>query len=120
MSFTNGASFRLQIYDDGAGMYLFDAPIDNQICAGNMNNISALAGGAVGPFILPSPCAVTAPGLLTVQLSNVNAPAVNEEQILENDTIALIALVFAVPKKCKGQVPNGMRQVRVGPRGVIG
>jgi hypothetical protein len=118
MAFVNGGSFRLQIYDDGAGMYLFDAPLDTQIGAGNMNAASGLAGAAVGPFILPSPCPVTAPGLLTVQLSNVNTP-LNEGFALENSVDVALALVFAVPKRCKGAVPNGMRQIRMSPRGIV-
>lgn len=114
----NGDSFRLQIYDDGAGEYIFDSPVSSLI-GGGTSGITAMvnASNAVGPFIVPSPKAVTKPGLLTVMLSNVNTPE-NEGMDSTNPVVGSIALVFAVPKRCKGQSPTGM-QDRSG-RGVMG
>jgi hypothetical protein len=119
MGFVNGQQFRLQIYDDGAGMYLFDAPLNSLLGAGSMDNVTGLPGGAVGPFLLPSPLAVTKPGLLTVQMSNVNTP-LNSGNDQPNITIGYVALVFAVPKKCKGQLPQGGSEGFSNVKGVLG
>ncbi len=102
-------AFRLQIFDDGAGEYLFDTPFNSLLCSGSEVNIGN-AGGAVSPFILPSPLAIVKPGLVTISLSNVNAS--NDEE--ENPIAAYIALVFAMPKKCRGFVPkaNGVDLTR--------
>lgn len=106
--------FRLQIYDDGAGEYLFDSPINNGICAGNEDNASALSGNAVGPFILPSPLFVTRPGQLTIQMTNVKTP-LNTGFAITNNIVGYLALVFAVPKKCRGTRDGNM----VKRRGVL-
>lgn len=109
--------FRLQIYDDGAGEYVFDSPFNSNTVAGNMDTASGLPNGAVGPFILPSPLAVTKPGLMTVMMTNINAPA-NLGFATPNNIVAFVALVFAIPKKCRGQVPSIFKQQ--GRTGIIG
>ncbi len=101
------AAFRIQIYDDGSGEYLFDAPVNYLNATGREYNFNTVIGTTpVGPFILTDPKAVTKPGLLTLQISNVNAP-LNDGGESANEVVAYIALVFAVPKKCKGQNPSG-------------
>jgi hypothetical protein len=105
---------RLQIYDDGAGEYLFSASFNSNIVAGNEDANSGLPNGAIGPFILPSPCAVTKPGLLTITMSNVNAPLNSVEA---NGVVAFVALVFAIPKKCRGEVPSYYKGIQ--RRGVL-
>jgi hypothetical protein len=106
MAVQDDPSFRLQIFDDGAGEYVFDVPLSYLLGAGSMNTNTALVGGAIGPFILPSPLAVCKPGLLTVSLSNDSLPqpgAVPPETPAEQTSVvAHVALVFAVPKKCRG------------------
>lgn len=99
-------SFRIQIYDDGAGEFLFSEAINDQICTGSGDNFTALSNSAIGPFILPSPLPITKPGLITIQLSNVNAP-LNTGNDVANTVEANVALVFAIPKKCKGVCYGG-------------
>ncbi len=85
--------FRLQIFDDGAGEYLFDTPFNSNLVAGSEKNIGN-SGNSFGPFILQSPLTVVAPGLLTITISNVNAAT----DTLDNPISAYISLLFATPK----------------------
>lgn len=107
--------YRLQIFDDGAGEYIFDQPANSSNVTGSGDNSSNLSGHAVGPFILPSPLPICKPGLLTVSISNVNLPVAGG--IDTNPDVVAIALVFAVPKKCKG-ICYGGEQGRV-DRGIL-
>ena len=88
--------FRLQIFDDGAGEYLLDTPFNSLLVSGSEVS-QGLSSNAVGPYLLQSPLAIVAPGLLTVTLSNTNAS--NDEA--ENPVEAFLMLVFATPKRCK-------------------
>lgn len=105
---------RLQIFDDGAGEFIFDTPLSTLLVTGSQNAAhSNNSGGAVGPFILPAPLAITDPGLVTIQVSNVNPP--------ENPTAGnwYLAFVFAIKKKCEGQLPQGGSEGFRNVKGVI-
>lgn len=105
---------RLQIFDDGAGEYIFDAPVNSLSCSGAMTQT---VNTPAGPFILPSPLSVCKPGLLTIALTNVSPIDTTAEVNAGASIQVCAALVFAVPKKCKGQTPDGARQIEA--KGVL-
>ena len=113
------STFRLQIFDDGAGEYIFDQSAEASNVGGNESNTFSLSGNARGPFILPSPLPICKPGLMTVAISNINTPTNSGAAAIDaNVIIAYIGLVFAIPKKCKdvcyggvqGQIDRGLER----------
>jgi hypothetical protein len=118
MGFVNGEQFRIQIFEDGSGEYLFDAPVNDILAAGSQDAILANPGNAVGPFILPSPLPIIAPGMLTIQITNVNTPLNDGTPDTTDTTVAYVALVFAIPRRCKNIPPYGTG-VDQGVKGII-
>lgn len=97
-------SFRLQIYDDGAGEYLYNASLNTQICAGNDTPI-ANSGNAFGPFILPSPLSIVPSGMLVIQMTNTETSGTPGSATL-GAIQAYVGLVFAVPKNTCLELKN--------------
>ncbi len=105
--------FRLQVFDDGAGEYIFDTPFNILCVAGS--EIATGVYNSRGPYILQSPLAIAKPGLLTVTISNVNTPT----DELDNPIEAYVCLIFAVPKKCRYMLPVGRDYNTPNLRGLV-
>ncbi len=73
---------RLQIYDDGAGMYVADFPVSTLLETGD-NGV---------PFLLPSPIVFNKRGIVQVTMSNVN----DGEELPVN---AYLCFTFGIRKK---------------------
>lgn len=91
-------TFRLQIYDDGAGEYLYNTTVNTSIVAGN-DTPRALNGNSFGPFILPSPLSIVPNGMLTVAMTNIEATG-TLVHTTDGAIQAYVGLIFAVPKNC--------------------
>jgi hypothetical protein len=106
------ASFRLQVYDDGAGEYLYDANLTTANCAGNDTPVAA-NGNAFGPFILPSALSIVPNGMLVVNMTNVQPTGIADDPVV-GAIKAYVGLVFAIPK-CANMGMRDAKPVNTNP-----
>lgn len=90
------APFRLQLFDDGAGMYIYDSMIKNTVGCGGQGITNPNDPSAFGPFVLPGPWVITYPGLVTVAMTNVQTSTTEGSF---QDIVADLCLIFATPKQ---------------------